>query len=96
MRPLLLFRLGLVAIRRPLQWRQAVWEQGMNWAEAMKETADAASQDRVSTDANVMRSAIPASWHPHEVWLTRVKQPRDLAVRRVTSNAVNHERTLPD
>jgi len=68
----------------------------MNWTEAMKETADAASQDRVSTDPNVMRRAIPAPWHPYEVWLTRVKQPRDLAVRPVTSNAVDHGRKLPD
>jgi hypothetical protein len=68
----------------------------MNWAEAMKDTADAASQDRVSTDANVMRSAIPAPWDPYEVWLTRVKQPRDLAARRVTSNAVNRGRRQPD
>jgi hypothetical protein len=68
----------------------------MNWAEAMKDTADAASQDRVSTEASVMRSAISASWDPYEVWLTRVKQPRDLAARRVPSNAVNHGRKPPD
>jgi len=51
----------------------------MSWAEAMKENAKAASRYRVSADANVVRSAPSTSRDPNEVWLTRVKQPRELA-----------------
>jgi len=51
----------------------------MSWADAMKENAGAASRDRVSADANVVRSAPSTSWDPHEGWLTRVRQPRELA-----------------
>jgi|APFre7841882724_1041349.scaffolds.fasta_scaffold72545_2 hypothetical protein len=68
----------------------------MTWAEATKENANGASQDRVSTDANVLRSTTSNSWDPHAVWLTRVKQPRELAASRVTSNAESQVRRLPD
>jgi len=42
----------------------------MNWADMMKENADRASRELV---------AAPTSWEPHEVWLTRIKAPRDHA-----------------
>jgi len=59
----------------------------MSWAEAMKENAIAASRDRRSADASVLRSAPSTSWDPYEVWLTRVKQPRDHAAdRRFTAD----------
>jgi hypothetical protein len=39
-----------------------------------------------STDSRVAResgaSVTPASWDPYEVWLTRVKLPRELVRRR--------------
>lgn len=54
----------------------------MSWAEAMKENARVASRDRVSAAANVVRSAPSTSWDPYEVWLSRVKQPRDRAASR--------------
>jgi hypothetical protein len=53
----------------------------MSWAEAMKEVADVAGNDRPATGANIMRSATSATWDPYEVWLTRVKRPRELATR---------------
>lgn len=68
----------------------------MSWAEAMKENAKAASRDRVSADANVLRSAPATSWDPHEVWLTRVKQPRDHAADRFTANTAGQVRRRPD
>jgi len=68
----------------------------MSWAEAMKENARAASRDRVSADANVLRSAASTSWDPHEVWLTRVKQPRDHATDRLTTNTEGQVRRRPD
>jgi len=58
----------------------------MSWAEAMKVNANSASRDRVSADPNVLRSAPSTSWDPHEVWLSRVKRPRDLAASRVTAD----------
>ena len=67
----------------------------MSWAEAMKENAKAASRDRVPADANVLRSAPPTSWDPYEVWLTRVKQPRERADDRVTANTEVQVRRLP-
>ncbi len=54
----------------------------MNWAEAMKENADLASRESISTDATVMSRETSIPWEPHEVWLTRVKLPRDLAALR--------------
>ena len=54
----------------------------MSWAETMKEVADVAANGRTATGANMMRSATSATWDPYEVWLTRVKLPRELATRR--------------
>ncbi len=51
----------------------------MSRADALKDSADAASQDRGSGDESVIRVASAASWDPYEVWLTRVKQPRERA-----------------
>jgi len=59
----------------------------MSWAQAMKENARTAWRDRVSQDANVVRSAPSTPWDPYEVWLTRVKQPRERAADRFRSNA---------
>ena len=66
----------------------------MSWTEAMKEHANVASLDRGSTDANVIRSATPTYWDPYEVWLTRVKQPRELAASRATADAESQVRKL--
>lgn len=68
----------------------------MSWAEAMKENAKAASRDRVSGGANVLRSAPSTSWDPDEVWLTRVKQLREHDANRYTASAEYLVRRLPD
>jgi len=67
----------------------------MSWAEAMKEMADVASRDRLFAHANVMRSAPSTSRDPYEVWLTRLKQPREHAADRLTANAEGPARRLP-
>jgi len=67
----------------------------MSWAEAMKEQANVASRDRAYTDGNVLRSTPRISWDPYEVWLTRVKQPRERAAGRVTADAESQVRRLP-
>jgi len=61
----------------------------MNWGDAMKANANVANGDRSSPDASGTGSAASNSWDPHEVWLTRVKQPRELAARRVTAGDVS-------
>lgn len=68
----------------------------MNWATAMRENARVASRDGVSADANVVRSAPATSWDPYEVWLSRVKEPRDRAASRFTASAESRLRRLPD
>jgi len=67
----------------------------MSWVEAMKENARVASRDRVVADANVVRSAPSSAWDPHEIWLSRVKQPRDVAASRFTASAESSLRKLP-
>lgn len=68
----------------------------MSWAEAMKENAEAASWDRVSADANVLRSAPSTSWDSYEVWLTRVKMPREQTADRFTADTEVQARRRPD
>jgi hypothetical protein len=51
----------------------------MNWADMMKQNAVPASAEVLATHPTVQGKAAPTSWEPHEVWLTRVKVPRDHA-----------------
>jgi hypothetical protein len=63
----------------------------MKWAEAMKDNATVALPEDVAYDASASRVTQAASWDPLEVWLTRIKQPRDSAVKLAqagTSNGV--------
>ena len=50
----------------------------MSWADTVKATALAVSADRTATTARLSVDA-PWNWNPHDVWLTRVKQPREVA-----------------
>ena len=63
----------------------------MNWAEAMEGNATVALLDHVADDASVSRATQAESWDPFEVWLTRIKQPRDSAAKSAgagTSNGI--------
>jgi len=63
----------------------------MNLAEAVQGNVTVALLERVADDANVARAAQAVSWDPFEVWRTRIKQPRDRAVKSAragTSNGV--------
>jgi hypothetical protein len=51
----------------------------MNWAEIMKINADTASLDSAVRDPMTGRRPQALSWDPFDVWLTRIKQPRDSA-----------------
>jgi hypothetical protein len=57
----------------------------MSWAESMKASAAAVLRDRAANDEGIIRDTQPASWDPYEVWLTRVKQPRDRAAQAVAA-----------
>jgi hypothetical protein len=43
----------------------------------MAGNADNAANDRTLSDESTQDEAGFGSWDPHQVWLTRVKQPRD-------------------
>jgi hypothetical protein len=64
----------------------------MNLAEAVQGNATVALLERVADGANVARAAQAVSWDPFEVWRTRIKQPRDSAVKISSSRHV--ERVL--
>lgn len=51
----------------------------MNWAEKMHDSLAVAPTIELTRDDSKYFSPEPAHWTPHEVWLTRVKQPRDRA-----------------
>jgi hypothetical protein len=59
----------------------------MNWSDAMKDNADLLARDHSFTNASDMQRAESTSWDPHEVWLTRIKQPRDRAAGRAMAAA---------
>ncbi|MEY2919295.1 MAG: hypothetical protein RL261_600 [Pseudomonadota bacterium] len=49
----------------------------MDWASTMAGNADNAESNRISSDDSAQDGVSSGSWDPHQVWLTRVKQPRD-------------------
>jgi hypothetical protein len=49
----------------------------MNWANTMAGNADDAANSQATEDRGAESSVSSGSWDPHQVWLTRVKQPRD-------------------
>jgi len=53
----------------------------MSWSETMKGNATVASLEQVANDESVFRPTQATSWDPFEVWLTRIKQPRDRAAK---------------
>jgi hypothetical protein len=52
----------------------------MSWADTMKAHALAALAERTST-ARQPFVATSSGLYPHDVWLTRVRQPRELTAR---------------
>jgi hypothetical protein len=54
----------------------------MNWADAMKDTAERSPTGAVATEAAATFREAPSAWEPHDVWLNRIKLPRDLAALR--------------
>jgi hypothetical protein len=67
----------------------------MNLDETMNDSADGGSRDFVSTDEVAIRT-IATSWDPYEVWLTRVRQPRELAAGRIITGVGRAPRKLSE
>jgi hypothetical protein len=63
----------------------------MNWKDTVKATALATLAERTESAGRTSFDA-PWSWNPHEVWLTRVKQPRELAARSSMSEQSTSQR----
>lgn len=61
----------------------------MNWADTMKGNATVALLEHVATDGGAFRRAPAASWDPSDVWLTRIKQPRDRAANSAPAGTPN-------
>jgi hypothetical protein len=52
----------------------------MSWADTMRATALATPAERTVT-ASQLFADTPWRWNPHDVWLTRVGQPRERAAQ---------------
>jgi hypothetical protein len=62
----------------------------MNWADMMRENAAPASRKLLTTHPTVLPREAPISWEPHEVWLTRIKEPRnDAAMLRAQARTAS-------
>ena len=68
----------------------------MNWSDTMTENALRLSSERTRSDTNDLQDTASIAWDPREVWLTRVKQPRDLAAVRVMAVTLNQASTQQD
>ena len=57
-------------------------ESSRSWPQAMKASADVALRDRATGDEDIVPAMQPTGWDPAEVWLSRIKRPRDRAAIR--------------
>jgi len=55
----------------------------------MKGNATVALLEHVATDRGAFRRTPVASWDPFDVWLTRIKQPRDRAANSAPAGMSN-------
>lgn len=59
----------------------------MNWAELLRRRATSELQDTARTSAGIFDRSPSSGWDPYEVWLSRVKQPREQAATARTGTA---------
>jgi hypothetical protein len=70
----------------------------MSWADKVKATALTALAGRTA-QVDRFASEAPWNWKAHDVWLTRVKQPRELAAQSTKngpSTPPRQDTALPD
>jgi len=59
----------------------------MSWTMSWNETMKAAAQaERTATATRIVVYA-PWNWNPHDVWLTRAKQPREFGAEPTKTEA---------
>lgn len=68
----------------------------MSWSDVMKANAAVVLRDRGSGDEDVVLGMRAASWDPYEVWLSRIKQPRDRAAISLAAGFSNPTSELPE
>jgi len=61
----------------------------MSWTDALKPSVTAAVAERPEQYTPLFNAARPIGWDPHDVWLTRVRQPRKLAASAAVESASN-------
>ena len=61
----------------------------MKWTETMKGNANVAVPADIADDESGLRRSQAASWDPFEVWLTRIKRPRDNAAGSAAADPPN-------
>lgn len=54
-------------------------DSSSSWPEAIRASADVALRNRASGDGVVVPATQATGWDPGEIWLSRIKQPRDRA-----------------
>ena len=62
-------------------------DSSSSWPQAIRASADAASDDRTPGDGEIVVGRQATGWDPGEVWLSRIKQPRDRAAMRATAGS---------
>lgn len=63
----------------------------MSWNDTVKAAALAAQGERTAK-AGRIADYTPWSWNPHDVWLSRVKQPREVATHSTLSGSIAQPR----
>ena len=63
----------------------------MNWTETVRAIASTMESQRATDPA----ADSPAGWDPYEVWLTRVRTPREAQLRRIAPPGSARWRELP-
>jgi hypothetical protein len=51
----------------------------MSWTDVVRDHANSIMSERGNTEHRLFKNTQPRTWDPYEVWLTRVKQPRERA-----------------
>jgi hypothetical protein len=64
----------------------------MSWTEAMQARAAAVVRERTEHDTPIFNAVQPMGWDPHDVWLTRVRQPRLVAASAAIERASSFPR----
>jgi hypothetical protein len=51
----------------------------MGWTDRVKDHASSVRDGRATSERRIFDQSNSAGWDPYEVWLTRIKQPRELS-----------------